>query len=224
VERTPIKLGSPSFPVYGYDLNCCASRCRRPAGRESRGRHRTPLPQAACAPSGEMTSVRRDYSAPFATSRCTDFDWASATRTAITHPRRTDDVINVADIAWARAKSKKRSAMHPNIANAPWWRGRFAEGADAARFRGGEGRHGLGDGGGTDPFRDRKSGTVDSSSAPSRAKSVHFVSLLPRRARARRCGARSSPRGGRDRETSHHRGPAALDRSRRIETSTEPRK
>ncbi len=65
VEKTPIKLGSPSFPAYGYDLRLEAparSRCRRGRDRrESGGRHRA-APAAGLHDDGvgRRRALRRD--------------------------------------------------------------------------------------------------------------------------------------------------------------------
>jgi len=89
VEKTPIKLGSPSFPVYGYDLKLLreSDAAEARSGREGRGRHR-----AAFAP-GCMTTVwandERFVKTYFGTFRnkqvYSTFDWGNPRQgTAIT--------------------------------------------------------------------------------------------------------------------------------------------
>jgi len=94
---------------------------------------------------------------------------------------RTDDVINVAGIAWALARSKKRSACTRTSGMRRGGRGRFPQGSDAACLRGGEGHRYAGTKTGRSRLEKEVLETVDKQlGAIARPKSVHFVSLLPK--------------------------------------------
>jgi propionyl-CoA synthetase len=120
VEDSPIKLGSPGFPVYGYDLRIFredGTECG-PTRRASSASCRR-CRRAACPPCGATTSAS---SAP--TSRCSpepvvysSFDWGIKDDNGYyTILGRTDDVINVAGHRLGTREIEEAVQTHPAIA------------------------------------------------------------------------------------------------------------
>ncbi|MSQ64621.1 MAG: propionate--CoA ligase, partial [Betaproteobacteria bacterium] len=121
VEKTPIKLGSPSFPVYGYDMRLL---------RESDAADAAPGEKAVVTivpplPPGCMSTVWGDdkrfvktYFSTFSAKQVyTTFDWGIRDKDGYWFILgRTDDVINVAGHRLGTREIEEAVNMHPNIA------------------------------------------------------------------------------------------------------------
>lgn len=121
VEQTPIKFGSPSFPVYGYDLKLL---------RESDGTEAGPDEKAVVAivpplPPGCMTTVwgddERFVQTYFGSFRgqlvYSTFDWGMRDKDGYHYILgRTDDVINVAGHRLGTREIEEAIQAHPNVA------------------------------------------------------------------------------------------------------------
>ena len=121
VEQTPIKFGSPSFPVYGYDLQLL---------RESDAAEAAPNEKALVAivpplPPGCMTTIWGDderyvktYYSTFSKKQVySTFDWGIRDEDGYYFILgRTDDVINVAGHRLGTREIEEAVSMHPNIA------------------------------------------------------------------------------------------------------------
>jgi len=187
VEKTPIKLGSPSFPVFGYDLKLL---------RESDATEAAPNEKAVVAilpplPPGCMSTVWGDderfvstYFRSFHGKLAySTFDWGIRDEAGYHFILgRTDDVINVAGHRLGTREIEEAVQAHPNIAEvavvgvADQLKGQmplaFAVVKDAARIATPESR-----------AAEEKSvlETVDRQlGAIARPSRVHFVTLLPK--------------------------------------------
>src|SRR5262249_20811378 len=121
VETTPLKLGSPSFPVYGYDLKLL---------RESDAAEAGPNEKAVVAivpplPPGCMSTVWGDderfvrtYFGSFRDRQVySTFDWGIRDDEGYHYILgRTDDVINVAGHRLGTREIEEAVQAHPNIA------------------------------------------------------------------------------------------------------------
>ncbi len=121
VERTPIKFGSPSFPVFGYDLRLL---------RESDATEAAPNEKAVVAimpplPPGCMSTVWGDdqrfvktYFGDFRGKLAySTFDWGIRDADGYYYILgRTDDVINVAGHRLGTREIEEAVQAHPNIA------------------------------------------------------------------------------------------------------------
>jgi propionyl-CoA synthetase len=121
VERTTIKFGSPSFPVYGYDLQLL---------RESDASQAEPNEKAVVTivpplPPGCMTTIWGDderyvrtYYSTFSKKQVySTFDWGIRDQDGYYFILgRTDDVINVAGHRLGTREIEEAVSMHPNIA------------------------------------------------------------------------------------------------------------
>jgi len=180
VEQTPIKYGSPSFPVYGYDLRLL---------REGDAAEAAPGEKAVVAivpplPPGCMSTVWGDddrfvqtYFGTFRKKQAySTFDWG------IRDPDgyyfilgRTDDVINVAGHRLGTREIEEAVNMHANVAECA-----VVGVADALK-----GQMPLAFAVLKDPSRKTSAEevmqTVDRQlGAIARPKAVHFVSMLPK--------------------------------------------
>jgi len=187
VERTPVKLGSPSFPVFGYDLRLL---------RESDATEAAPNEKAVVAilpplPPGCMTTVWGDderfvntyFKSFHGKLAYSTFDWGIRDEEGYHFILgRTDDVINVAGHRLGTREIEEAVQAHPNIAEvavvgvADQLKGQmplaFAVVKDAARIATPEQR-----------ATEEKSvlETVDKQlGAIARPSRVHFVTLLPK--------------------------------------------
>ena len=187
VERTPVKFGSPSFPVFGYDLRLL---------READATEAAPNEKAVVAilpplPPGCMTTVWGDderfvstYFRSFHGKLAySTFDWGIRDEEGYHFILgRTDDVINVAGHRLGTREIEEAVQAHPNIAEvavvgvADQLKGQmplaFAVVKDAARIATPEQR-----------AVEEKSvlETVDKQlGAIARPSRVHFVTLLPK--------------------------------------------
>jgi propionyl-CoA synthetase len=121
VERTPVKFGSPSFPVYGYDLRLLreSDASTAPPGEKGVVAIVPPLPP------GCMTTVwgddERFVSTYFTSFRDTmaysTFDWGIRDEEGYHYILgRTDDVINVAGHRLGTREIEEAVQAHANIA------------------------------------------------------------------------------------------------------------
>ena len=187
IERTPIKFGSPGFPVFGYDLKLL---------RETDGREAGPNEKAVVAivpplPPGCMSTVWGDderfvqtYFTSFKGQLVySTFDWGIRDEEGYHFILgRTDDVINVAGHRLGTREIEEAVQAHPNIAEvavvgvADPVKGQmplaFAVVKDASRLGTPDGRA-VEEKGVLDTV-DRLLGAI---ARPSR---VHFVTLLPK--------------------------------------------
>jgi len=187
VERTPVKFGSPSFPVFGYDVRLL---------RESDATEAGPNEKAVVAivpplPPGCMTTVWGDderfvktyFESFHGKLAYSTFDWGIRAEEGYHFILgRTDDVINVAGHRLGTREIEEAVQAHPNIAEvavvgvADHVKGQmplaFAVVKDAARIATPEQR-----------AAEEKSvlATVDKLlGAIARPSRVHFVTLLPK--------------------------------------------
>jgi len=121
VEKTPLKMGSPSFPVYGYDVHLLHEGTGQPVPDGEKGvvTIKPPLPP------GCMTTVWGDDER-FVKTYFTDFkdqlvystfDWGIRDKDGYYFILgRTDDVINVAGHRLGTREIEEAVNMHPGIA------------------------------------------------------------------------------------------------------------
>jgi propionyl-CoA synthetase len=121
VERTPLKMGSPSFPVYGYDVRLLHESTGKPVADGEKGvvTIQPPLPP------GCMSTVWGD-DARFVNTYFKDFkdqlvystfDWGIRDKDGYFFILgRTDDVINVAGHRLGTREIEEAVNMHPGIA------------------------------------------------------------------------------------------------------------
>jgi propionyl-CoA synthetase len=187
VENTPLKMGSPSFPVYGYDVRLLHEGTGKAVGDGEKGVVAIVPP----LPPGCMSTVwgddRRfvdtyfsDFKDPLAYST---FDWGIRDKDGYYFILgRTDDVINVAGHRLGTREIEEAVSMHPNIAEcavvgvADPLKGQmplaFAVAKDVSKLNSREGKKEL---------EKQILETVDRHLGPiARPKAVHFVSLLPK--------------------------------------------
>src|SRR5437868_4715177 len=136
VEETPIKLGSPSFPVYGYDVRLLHEQTGRPVPDGEKG----VVAIAPPLPPGCMTTVwgddERFVSTYFSTFpdklAYSTFDWALRDEDGYFFVLgRTDDVINVAGHRLGTREIEEAVQAHSGIAEvavvgvADWLKGQI---------------------------------------------------------------------------------------------------
>jgi propionyl-CoA synthetase len=187
IEQTPRKFGSPSFPVYGYDVRLL----REGSGDEAGADEKAVLTIIPPLPPGCMTTVWGDdarfvktYFSDFGSKLAySTFDWA--TRDAEGYYfvlGRTDDVINVAGHRLGTREIEEAVQAHPGIAEvavvgvADSLKGQipvaFAVVKDASKVATAEGAAQM---------RKEVMDTVDRElGAIARPGAVHFVTLLPK--------------------------------------------
>jgi propionyl-CoA synthetase len=180
VEKTPIKMGSPSFPVYGYDVRLLHEQTGRPVLEGEKG----VVTIAPPLPPGCMSTVWGDderfvntYFKDFRDQLIySTFDWGIRDKDGYYFILgRTDDVINVAGHRLGTREIEEAVSMHPNIAEcavvgvADPLKGQmplaFAVLKDAGKGTSAEE---------VMQTVDRQLGAI------ARPKAVHFVSLLPK--------------------------------------------
>jgi propionyl-CoA synthetase len=187
VEKTPIKMGSPSFPCYGYDVRLLHEGSGEPVADGEKGVVAVEPP----LPPGCMSTVwgddERFVNTYFRTFRgrltYSTFDWGIRDKDGYYFILgRTDDVINVAGHRLGTREIEEAVNMHANIAEcavvgvADALKGQmplaFAVAKDASLLASGEGRAKLE----KDVMEtvDRQLGAI------ARPRAVHFVSLLPK--------------------------------------------
>ena len=178
VEKTKLKMGSPSFPVYGYDVHLL----HEGTGKEVADGEKGVVTITPPLPPGCMSTVWGDdkrfvqtYFKDFKDIYST-FDWGIRDREGYYFILgRTDDVINVAGHRLGTREIEEAVSMHPNVAEcavvgvADPIKGQmplaFAVLKDASKAT----------------SQDEVMQTVDKQlGAIARPKAVHFVSLLPK--------------------------------------------
>jgi propionyl-CoA synthetase len=121
VEKTAIKFGSPSFPVYGYDLRLL----RESDASDAAPNEKAVVTIAPPLPPGCMTTVWGDderyvktYYSTFSTKQVySTFDWGIRDEDGYYFILgRTDDVINVAGHRLGTREIEEAVSMHPAIA------------------------------------------------------------------------------------------------------------
>jgi propionyl-CoA synthetase len=187
VEETPRKFGSPSFPVYGYDVRLVDGA----TGRDVADGEKGVLTIAPPLPPGCMTTVwgndERFVSTYFDTiperQLYSTFDWAMRDGDGYYFVLgRTDDVINVAGHRIGTREIEEAVQAHPGIAEVAVVgihdevKGQvpiaFAVVKDPAR---------VADATGSEAMRREVQQTVDRElGAIARPATVHFVTLLPK--------------------------------------------
>jgi propionyl-CoA synthetase len=119
VENTPLKMGSPSFPVFGYDVRLL----HEGTGKEVADGEKGVLTIKPPLPPGCMSTVWGDderfvqtYFKDFKGIYST-FDWGIRDRDGYYFILgRTDDVINVAGHRLGTREIEEAVSMHPNVA------------------------------------------------------------------------------------------------------------
>jgi propionyl-CoA synthetase len=178
VEQTRLKMGSPSFPVYGYDVHLL----HEGTGKEVQDGEKGVVTITPPLPPGCMSTVWGDderfvqtYFKDFRNIYST-FDWGIRDKDGYYFILgRTDDVINVAGHRLGTREIEEAVSMHPNVAECAVVgvvdpiKGQmplaFAVLKDSAK--------------GTRPEEVMQ--TVDKQlGAIARPKAVHFVSMLPK--------------------------------------------
>jgi propionyl-CoA synthetase len=187
VEPTPIKFGSPSFAVYGYDLKLLRETDASEAGPGEKAVVVIEPP----LPPGCMTTIWGDderfvktYFSTFPTRQVySTFDWGIRDQDGYYFILgRTDDVINVAGHRLGTREIEEAVNMHSNIAEcavvgvADPLKGQlplaFAVAKDATKLGSIEARK---------AFEKEIMDTVDKQlGAIARPKAVHLVTLLPK--------------------------------------------
>jgi propionyl-CoA synthetase len=187
IEKTPIKMGSPSFPCYGYDVRLLHEGTGEPVADGEKGVVAVEPP----LPPGCMSTVwgddERFVNTYFRTFRgrltYSTFDWGIRDKDGYYFILgRTDDVINVAGHRLGTREIEEAVSMHANIAEcavvgvADSLKGQmplaFAVAKDASRLGSAEARAAL---------EKEVMETVDRQlGAIARPRAVHFVSLLPK--------------------------------------------
>jgi len=187
VEDTPRKFGSPSFPVYGYDVRLVDGATGKDVGAGEKG----VLTIAPPLPPGCMTTVWGDDDRFVATYFTTipdrqlysTFDWAMRDGDGYYFVLgRTDDVINVAGHRIGTREIEEAVQAHPGIAEVAVvgvhdeLKGQvplaFAVAKDASR---------VADAVQAETLRREVLQTVDRElGAIARPSTVHFVTLLPK--------------------------------------------
>ncbi len=121
VEKTPLKMGSPSFPVYGYDVRLLHEATGKPVADGEKG----VVAIAPPLPPGCMSTVWGDdqrfvntYFKDFKGQLIyTTFDWGIRDKDGYYFILgRTDDVINVAGHRLGTREIEEAVSMHPNVA------------------------------------------------------------------------------------------------------------
>ncbi len=121
IEDTPRKFGSPSFPVYGFNLKLLHEGTGKPVGVREKG----VLVALPPLPPGCLTTVWGDdkrflntYFSSFEHELVyTTFDWATVDEDGYYFILgRTDDVINVAGHRLGTREIEEAVSAHPNIA------------------------------------------------------------------------------------------------------------
>jgi propionyl-CoA synthetase len=182
VERTPLKMGSPSFPVHGYDVRLL----HEGSGKEVKDGEKGVVTITPPLPPGCMSTVWGDderfvktYFSDFKGRQVySTFDWGIRDKDGYYFILgRTDDVINVAGHRLGTREIEEAVNMHPNIAECA-----VVGVADELK-----GQMPLAFAVSKSEIPDRKKlekevmETVDRQlGAIARPKAVHFVTLLPK--------------------------------------------
>ena len=187
VEKTPIKFGSPSFPVYGYDLKLLRESDASEAGADEKAvvAIEPPLPPGCMSTIwGDDERFVKTYFTTFSKKLVyTTFDWGIRDKDGYYFILgRTDDVINVAGHRLGTREIEEAVSMHSNIAECAVvgvvdpLKGQmplaFAVAKDVSALNTPEGRKRL---------EKEVMETVDKQlGAIGRPRAVHFVTMLPK--------------------------------------------
>jgi propionyl-CoA synthetase len=121
VQKTPLKMGSPSFPVYGYDMRLL----READASDAADNEKAVVAIVPPLPPGCMTTVWGDderfvktYFTTFSKKMVySTFDWGIRDKDGYWFILgRTDDVINVAGHRLGTREIEEAVSMHPGIA------------------------------------------------------------------------------------------------------------
>jgi propionyl-CoA synthetase len=121
VEKLPLKMGSPSFPVYGYDVRLLHEN----SGKEVKHGEKGVVTVTPPLPPGCMSTVWGDdqrfvntYFKDFKGQQVySTFDWGIRDKDGYYFILgRTDDVINVAGHRLGTREIEEAVSMHPNVA------------------------------------------------------------------------------------------------------------
>jgi propionyl-CoA synthetase len=119
VEKTPLKMGSPSFPVYGYDVKLLHEQTGKPVPDGEKGvvTITPPLPPGCMSTVwGDDERFVQTYFKDFKNIYST-FDWGIRDKDGYYFILgRTDDVINVAGHRLGTREIEEAVSMHPNVA------------------------------------------------------------------------------------------------------------
>jgi propionyl-CoA synthetase len=180
VEKTPLKMGSPSFPVYGYDVRLLHEQTGQPVPDGEKG----VVAIAPPLPPGCMSTVWGDderfvntYFRDFKNQLIySTFDWGIRDKDGYYFILgRTDDVINVAGHRLGTREIEEAVNMHPNVAECA-----VVGVADPLKGQMPLAFAVLKDAGKRTTAEDVMQ-TVDKQlGAIARPKAVHFVTLLPK--------------------------------------------
>jgi len=187
VENTAIKFGSPSFPVFGYDLKLLRETDASEAGPDEKAVVviEPPLPPGCMSTVwGDDERFVKTYFGTFSKKMVyTTFDWGIRDKDGYYFILgRTDDVINVAGHRLGTREIEEAVSAHPNIAEcavvgvADQLKGQmplaFAVAKDVSKLGTPEGRKQM---------EKEVMETVDRQlGAIARPRAVHFVTLLPK--------------------------------------------
>ncbi|MDQ5850095.1 MAG: propionate--CoA ligase [Pseudomonadota bacterium] len=121
VEKTPLKMGSPSFPVYGYDVRLLHEATGKPVADGEKGvvTITPPLPPGCMSTLwGDDERFVNTYFKGFKGQLAySTFDWGIRDKDGYYFILgRTDDVINVAGHRLGTREIEEAVNMHPNIA------------------------------------------------------------------------------------------------------------
>ncbi|HUN68772.1 MAG TPA: propionate--CoA ligase [Burkholderiales bacterium] len=121
VEKTANKFGSPSFPVYGYDLQLLRESDASEAGADEKAVVAVvpPLPPGCMSTIwGDDERFVKTYFSTFSKKLVyTTFDWGIRDKDGYYFILgRTDDVINVAGHRLGTREIEEAVSMHPNVA------------------------------------------------------------------------------------------------------------
>jgi len=121
VEKTPLKMGSPSFPVYGYDVHLLHEGTGKPVPDGEKGvvTIKPPLPPGCMATVwGDDERFVKTYFTDFKDQLVySTFDWGIRDKDGYYFILgRTDDVINVAGHRLGTREIEEAVNMHPGIA------------------------------------------------------------------------------------------------------------
>jgi propionyl-CoA synthetase len=121
VEKTPLKMGSPSFPVYGYDVRLLHEATGEPVPDGEKGvvTIRPPLPPGCMSTVwGDDERFVSTYFKGFKGQLAySTFDWGIRDKDGYYFILgRTDDVINVAGHRLGTREIEEAVSAHPNVA------------------------------------------------------------------------------------------------------------
>jgi len=187
VEKTPNKFGSPSFPVYGYDLQLLREADAEPAAANEKAVVAIvpPLPPGCMSTLwGDDERFVKTYFSTFSRKQVySTFDWGIRDAEGYYFILgRTDDVINVAGHRLGTREIEEAVSMHANVAECAVVGVNDAlKGQMPLAFAVAKDASGLGTSQGRAQLEKEVMETVDRQlGAIARPRAVHFVALLPK--------------------------------------------